>query len=216
MNIRNIFFDFDGVLAESVHVKTEAFYQLYLPYGEEIATKVVDHHRANGGVSRFEKFKIYHNQFLGEQIGEDQVQELADQFSNLVVDGVVNAPQVPGAEQFLKKYKDTLDYWVITGTPTNEIKQIVARRGWSNYFMELCGSPTKKPEWSNYLLDKYDLKPERTLFLGDSKSDLKGAKASNTHFALRSYDENRELFSDYTGLRFSDFNDLEKIIDFKQ
>ena len=214
MNIKNIFFDFDGVLAESVDVKTEAFYQLYLPYGEEIATKVVDHHRSHGGVSRFEKFKIYHDKFLGEQIGEDQVQELANRFSNLVVDGVVNAPEVPGAEQFLKKYDNTLDYWVITGTPTDEIKQIVAKRGIDRYFIELCGSPTKKPEWANYLLDKYDLNAKETLFLGDSKSDLKGARASNTHFALRSYDENRKLFNDYTGLRFSDFNDLEKKIDF--
>jgi phosphoglycolate phosphatase-like HAD superfamily hydrolase len=214
MNIKNIFFDFDGVLAESVHVKTKAFYDLYLPYGEEIAKKVVAHHRANGGVSRFEKFRIYHSRFLDEQIDETKVQELARQFSDLVVDGVVNAPEVLGAEYFLEKYDKALDYWVITGTPTEEIKQIVARRGWSNYFIELCGSPTKKPEWANYLLEKYELDPDETLFLGDSMSDYKGAKASGTHFVLRSYEENKELFGDYDGLRFSDFNDLENKIDF--
>lgn len=216
MNIRNIFFDFDGVLAESVHVKTEAFHQLYLPHGEDIAEKVVEHHRANGGVSRFEKFKIYHEQFLGEQIDEKKVQELADQFSNLVVDGVVEAPEVPGAEQFLEKYKDSLDYWVITGTPTDEIKQIIARRGWGDYFIELCGSPTKKPEWANYLLEKYKLRPEETLFLGDSMSDYKGAKAGGTHFALRSYGENEDIFRDYAGMRFSDFQELENKINFKE
>lgn len=38
--IKAIFWDFDGVIAESVNVKTEAFYNLYLPYGIEIAEKV--------------------------------------------------------------------------------------------------------------------------------------------------------------------------------
>ena len=39
MIIKNIFFDFDGVLAESVNVKTQAFHDLYLPFGEGIAKK---------------------------------------------------------------------------------------------------------------------------------------------------------------------------------
>ena len=38
-------FDFDGVLAESVNIKTEAFRSMYTQYGEEIAERVV---RAEG------------------------------------------------------------------------------------------------------------------------------------------------------------------------
>ena len=38
--IKNIFFDFDGVIAESVSAKTDAFKEMYMPYGEEIAAKV--------------------------------------------------------------------------------------------------------------------------------------------------------------------------------
>ena len=56
--IKTIFFDFDGVLAESVQVKSQAYYDLYLPYGEETAGKVLQHHIDNGGVSRYEKLKL--------------------------------------------------------------------------------------------------------------------------------------------------------------
>ena len=59
--IKAIIFDYDGVIAESVNVKTEAFAEMYKPYGESILKKVVSHHEANGGISRFEKFRIYHN-----------------------------------------------------------------------------------------------------------------------------------------------------------
>ena len=58
MNIKNIFFDFDGVIAESVSAKTDAFEEMYLPYGKDIAAKVVDYHKLHGGVSRYENLNI--------------------------------------------------------------------------------------------------------------------------------------------------------------
>lgn len=214
MIIKNIFFDFDGVLAESVNVKTQAFHDLYLPFGEGIAKKVVEHHRANGGVSRFEKFKIYHKDFLGETIDDKKVSELAQQFSNLVVKGVVNSPEIEGAKAFLKKFHGKISYWIITGTPTKEMKEIAKERGLIQYFEEICGSPTKKYIWTEYLIEKYNLKRENTLFLGDAKSDYNASVHSKLHFALRYYDENEILFKDYEGVKFSDFHDLQNKISF--
>lgn len=214
MIIKNIFFDFDGVLAESVNVKTQAFYDLYAPYGAKIADKVVVHHRANGGMSRFEKFKIYHKEFLNQEIDETKVQDLAQQFSDLVIQGVVDSEEIRGAKAFLEKFHGKIRYWIITGTPTDEMKKIAARRNIEQYFEEICGSPTKKPIWTEYLLDKYNLKREDTLFLGDATSDYKASIHSKLHFALRDYEENKEIFADYTGIRFSNFYDLQEKINF--
>ena len=49
MTVQAVFFDFDGVLADSVEVKTRAFYRLYEGHGPEVAAQVAAHHRANGG-----------------------------------------------------------------------------------------------------------------------------------------------------------------------
>ncbi len=65
---KGIIFDFDGVIVESLHIKSNAFKQIYMPYGEEIANQVVKHHEANGGISRFNKFKYYHKVFLNKNI----------------------------------------------------------------------------------------------------------------------------------------------------
>lgn len=208
--IKNIFFDFDGVIAESVSVKTEAFHKMYLPFGQDIADKVVDHHRNNGGVSRFEKFKHYHKKFLGQQITEDKVEELSAKFSDLVVEGVVSAPDVPGSTEFIKRNSLNFKFWIITGTPTNEMVDILKKRGILNYFIEICGSPTNKSFWTDYLIDKYQLNRQEIIFLGDAKSDYNAAMQSNIQFALREYSQNESLFNDYDGLKFSDFNDLEK------
>ena len=93
-------FDFDGVLAESVNIKTEAFRKMYLSYGNDFAQKVVEFHKANGGISRFEKIKIFNGDWLGESLTQNRINHLANMFSELVVDGVVNSPEVKGASDF--------------------------------------------------------------------------------------------------------------------
>jgi phosphoglycolate phosphatase-like HAD superfamily hydrolase len=208
--IKNIFFDFDGVLAESVSAKTEAFRAMYAPYGEEIAKQVVQYHIEHGGVSRYEKFKYWEKKFFNKDISEDKVQELAKQFSDLVLHKVIVSDEVLGAKAFIKKYFKKLNFWIITGTPTSEIEIIAKERGLTNYFKGIHGSPKNKRYWTEYLLKKYHLKREETLFLGDATTDLDAATFSNLHFALRENEENEEMFKDYEGNRFKDFFEFEE------
>lgn len=213
--IKNIFFDFDGVIAESVSAKTEAFKEMYLTYGEGIAAKVIKYHKLHGGVSRFEKFKYFHKKFLNEEISADKIDELATQFSNLVLDKVINSKEVLGANYFLKKYYKKFQFWIITGTPTNEMKIIAEKRGLSNYFLGFHGSPNNKRYWIEYLIKKHNLNRNETIFLGDASTDMDAANFAKTHFALRENEENLEIFKDYVGIRFSDFYQLEKILNIK-
>jgi phosphoglycolate phosphatase-like HAD superfamily hydrolase len=212
MNIKNIFFDFDGVIAESVSAKTDAFEEMYLPYGKEIASKVVKYHKLHGGVSRYEKFKYFHKEFLDEIIDQDKIDELAIQFSNIVLDKVINSDEVFGANYFIKKYHTKFQFWIITGTPTPEIELIVKKRKLISFFIGLHGSPNNKRYWTENLIKKHNLKRDEIIFLGDATTDMDAADFSKTHFALRENEENKELFKDYNGLRFNDFYQLEKIL----
>jgi phosphoglycolate phosphatase-like HAD superfamily hydrolase len=212
MNIKNIFFDFDGVIAESVSAKTDAFEEMYLPYGKDIASKVVDYHKLHGGVSRYEKFKYFHKEFLNEVINQEKVNELAIQFSNIVLEKVINSDEVLGANYFIKKYHTKFQFWVITGTPTTEIELIAEKRKLTSFFIGLHGSPKNKRYWTEYLIEKHKLNRDEIIFLGDATTDIDAANFSKTHFALRENDENKEIFKDYKGHRFNDFYQLEKIL----
>ena len=212
MNIKNIFFDFDGVIAESVSAKTDAFEEMYLPYGKDIASKVVDYHKLHGGVSRYEKFKYFHKEFLNEVINQEKVDELAIQFSNIVLDKVINSDEVLGANYFIAKYHTKFQFWVITGTPTTEIELIFEKRKLTSFFIGLHGSPKNKRYWTEYLIEKHKLNRDEIIFLGDATTDIDAANFSKTHFALRENDENKEIFKDYKGHRFNDFYQLEKIL----
>jgi len=62
--IQAVFFDFDGVILESVDIKGWAFGKLFEKQHPEHVDEIVAFHHANNGMSRFEKFRnFYKNNF---------------------------------------------------------------------------------------------------------------------------------------------------------
>ena len=210
MKYKNIIFDFDGVLAESVHIKTEAFYNLYKPFGREIADKVVLHHKANGGMSRFEKFPFYHKTYLDIELNDAGIEDLSNQFSKLVVKGVIDSDEVPGALWFLEKYSEK-NMWIVSATPTDEINQIVRQRNLSHFFIKVYGSPEEKAPIVERIICENDLIKKETVFFGDALSDYTAAIENDIKFYLRTTPENKALFTKRKKLfRFNDFFDFGK------
>ena len=101
--LKGIIFDFDGVIAKSVRVKTDAFVSLYKHAGDKVLGEIIKHHEENGGMSRFEKIKLYHKRYLNQTLDDQQLNSLSKQFSNLVVSRVINAPYVSGSVDYIKK-----------------------------------------------------------------------------------------------------------------
>lgn len=181
-DIQAFFFDFDGVLADSVEVKTKAFAKLFEPHGAEIVAKVVDYHRRHGGMTRVEKFHYYYKEFLKETLTDKMLAELCRQFSRLVVDQVVSSPEIKGAKAFLMKWHERISCYVISATPDDEIRAIVRHRGLQMYFKEVLGSSASKSENLKTLLDKYRFNPARCIFFGDAESDYRAAKECGVEF----------------------------------
>ena len=128
-----LFFDFDGVLADSVEVKTRAFGRLFEPFGPEVMDRVVDHHRRHSGVTRVDKFRHYYREFLHKPF-EEELAELCRRFARLVVDEVVAAPEIPGAEAFLRAVAGHLPFFVVSAAPENEVQEIVTSPGLDKIF----------------------------------------------------------------------------------
>ena len=195
-----------------MNVKTEAFRTMYLPYGQEIATRVVVHHLANGGISRFDKFRLYHGEWLGIKVTDELLRSLAKQFSTLVMESVIKAPEVPGASEFLYKNREKYKFWIISGTPTDEMKRIARKRKIYRFFHEIFGSPVLKTVWAAHIIKEWDLKPEETVFVGDANTDYEAAVENDLHFILRETKDNAGLFIKHKGPRIRDFTELETVL----
>lgn len=210
--IKAIFYDFDGVIKDSTKVKTLAFYSLYLPFGREVADKAVAHHLKHGGVSRFEKFKIYHKEFLNEELNENEIQLWASRFSNLVLKEVIASSYVKGAKESILGLTDKVQQFIVTGTPQNEIDLIIKELGIAYSFRQICGSPKNKIDWSTELLSIYGFKNDEVLFIGDALTDYEAAEHHGFNFLLRTHEENQEYFKGIETKRRPDLTDLTELL----
>jgi len=180
--IKAIIFDYDGTIADSINIKTQAFAELYRPFGNEVERKVVKYHLANGGITRFEKLKYFHKELLNIDLDEDKVQELAQKFSKLVKDKVVNAPYIPGAFEFISNNHKKYDLFISTATPTDEIKEILNRKNLIQYFKDIKGSPESKIDHVKHIISNNNYLRNETVFIGDSDSDKAAAVKNNLFF----------------------------------
>lgn len=184
--IRAIAFDFDGVLAESTQVKTAAFGALYVREGREVMDAVVAYHLANEGVSRYQKFRHIQSAILGRgELFPAQERELDENFSRLVVEGVVAAAEVPGTAELLASLHGQLPLYVVSATPQAELDDILERRRMRHFFRAAYGSPVAKVRWLRAILDELQLQPRELLFVGDTRKDLETAMAVDCDFVGR-------------------------------
>jgi len=183
--LRAVVFDFDGVVLESADVKTEAFVELFAHLPAEHVEQVRRHHLDNMGISRFKKFAWIYENLLGRAIGDDESQALGVRFSDLALARILAAPFVPGAREALDALAHRYALFVASGTPHDELADIVARRGLTRSFREVWGTPTEKPHILADIMKRYTLQPQQVLFIGDGMSDYKAARATGVEFLAR-------------------------------
>jgi len=184
MTVAAIFLDFDGVLVESVDIKTEAFRNLF-SFAPAHLDAIVRYHLDNAGVSRYEKFRHIYAEILCENISDATFDALSARFSSLVIDAVVSAPWVDGAVPFLQKFSPVIPLFVISATPEEELREIVASRNMAGYFRGVFGSPVKKADTMLSLLHERRIPPGNAIYVGDAASDLNAAGKAGIRFVGR-------------------------------
>ena len=201
-----IFWDFDGVIKDSVEVKTTGYEQLFLPYGQDIARRVRQHHEVHGGVSRYEKIPLYLG-WAGEPVSEANAQDFCQRFSSLVQRAVIDSAWVPGVREYLLAHHLQQHFVLVTATPQQEIEDILDTLGIADYFRGVHGAPTSKTHAIKAVLGQLKCLPGDALMVGDSETDLQAALANDVPFLLRCTPHNQALRQHYAGPMFDRLND---------
>ena len=210
--IEAIVFDFDGVLVESLEIKTKAFVEIFSDDGEETARKIVQYHLQHLSVSRFEKLAHISNVILGRPLDGEALNRLAERFSELVENAVVNAAYVAGAAEFLERERAAYRFFIASATPVRELLEVVNRRGMAGWFHGVHGSPETKEDVLRRVVREHGSRPEAVLFVGDGLSDYRAASACGTPFIARVHEHNREQFSNMNGPKIADLHELGEAI----
>jgi phosphoglycolate phosphatase-like HAD superfamily hydrolase len=202
--LKAVIFDFDGVLVESAEIKTDAFREVFSDWPGK-ADEGVAFHMENMGISRYVKFRHFYENVLGEQYSDEIGDQLGARFSGIVLEKVKAAPLVSGTEEFLETNHLRYHLFIASGTPQDELDDIVDSKGLRKYFKGVFGAPDVKPNIVEKIMKSYGLKPEEVVFVGDAESDRRAADANGVVFILRMTDENqnyecRHKVRDLTGL----------------
>jgi HAD superfamily hydrolase (TIGR01549 family) len=179
-----VILDFDGVILESLDIKSKAFLKVYKEY-PEYAGEITRYHLENGGVSRYKKFVHINTNILGIPISDIEIEKMAITFSEAVVDEMLKCPFVNGALSFLSKYSQIAHLYIASGTPQDELRLIIDRCGLGHYFKGVYGTPAAKSEIIKYILSKENISNESAVFVGDSITDYEGAKEAGVPFIAR-------------------------------
>lgn len=209
--IKAILFDFDGVLVESVDIKTNAFAEIFASEDPETIAKIVRYHVENGGISRFDKFHHIYDHILNRELDEPTLKKLGERFSDIVIEKVAKAPFVSGACDFLDEYSTRYLCFIISATPHEELEEIVKRRKMSGYFKEIHGSPTPKDVAIEGIIDRYDLRKNQAVFVGDAPNDYEAAQRTGIRFIARTK-ENESLFNGIECVKVKDLVMFQNIL----
>ena len=183
LDLDAVFYDFDGVIADSVETKVNAYRIMFGYLGAEAVDKILDYNFQHGGLSRYVKFQWTYDTIIKQPLSDEMMQSLGRQFSEIVEHEVVKCPYIEGAIESIDwLHKWNVPMYIVSGTPQDELRRITAARGLDPKFTGVFGSPRLKPDIVRAVLAERGFSPGRCLFIGDAMTDYKCANETGLQF----------------------------------
>jgi len=174
-------FDCDGVMLDSNSVKSQAFYDVaYESYGKEAAEKLTEYNKIHGGISRYEKFKYFHQNILGLAFDKNMIAKYIEAFSSICFTKLLKCDEIIGFKEFVSNISQPC--FVASGGDENELRKVLNIRKLDIFFDGIYGSPKSKEVILSNLSQNTDI--SNGMFFGDSKSDYLAAIKFNMNFTF--------------------------------
>lgn len=212
MQLKNIFFDFDGVLLDTVEAKGRAIAKHFEPYGADVYQKVYQYHLNHGGMNRKLKIQECYKSFLGKNITDLELHKVLAAVGSEMRVELYKCKPVKGVLEFMKLQKESsCRAWVVSAAPEEELLPLAQHFGFSEYVEGIYGYPNKKSEVIATLIQRYSLSPGECLMIGDAQEDYLAAESNNIKFLLRKTTYS-SFAKKYSGTFIVDFCDTKDAI----
>lgn len=183
-NFKIILWDFDGVIIESNSVREQGFREVLKQYPSEQVEELIDFHNANGGWSRYVKFRYFFEEIRKERITDKKLNELAIQFSAIMKVLLVNPDLlITETVAFIEDmYYSGKEMHIVSGSDGNELRDLCSALEIDHYFKSINGSPTPKNLLVKEVIESYQHLKENIVLIGDSINDYEAAKVNGISF----------------------------------
>lgn len=194
--MKNIVFDFDGVLFDTNKIKLDCFVDVAINHSFKEIVSFVDYCRTAGGITASERFTHYLSKV--DTSCNYSVQKLTDAYRKLVRDKILFADPSPFLTR-LYSLKANFNLSIISGGNTEEIIELLNRtKSYDIFNGMILGNPRSKDENFSLFCSRFD--PQESIYIGDSLLDFHLAKKYNMAFRfiygwtdLEDYENHPEL-----------------------
>ena len=143
--IKNILFDFDGVILDSMPIRDYGFKKIFEDFDDNLVNKLLEYHNQNGGLSRYVKIKYFYNKLLKQEILEEKIINYADNFSKIMKRELVDKRYlIADTLKFIKENYEKYNLHIVSGSDEKELKYLCRELGIDSFFQSINGSPTHK------------------------------------------------------------------------
>ena len=181
--IKNILFDFDGVILDSMPIRDYGFKEIFKDFDDGLVNKLLEYHNQNGGLSRYVKIKYFYNKLLKQEISEEKITNYADNFSKIMKIELVDKKYlIADTLEFIKKSYKKYNLHIVSGSDERELQYLCKELGIDSFFQSVNGSPTHKNILVENVLATNRYIESETILIGDSVNDYDAATENNLVF----------------------------------
>jgi len=191
---RCVFLDCDGVIFDSNGFKIEGMRRALSAFDAAQLDAMEEFWRANGGVSRYEKFRHFFTRIAPEADVAEAVRSAAVRFGAFSRSAYTEHTPVPEALE-LACHAGAERCYVVSGADEAELVSVFAEKGISHLFSGVYGSPRPKLELVRTELERVGAQPSEALLIGDGAGDHRVATTLGMQFVYLAQ------FSEWRGAR---------------
>lgn len=180
--IKNIIFDFDGVILDSMPIRTEGFKKIFENYDNKKVEELISFHLINGGLSRFVKIKYFFEELLETSISEEEINFFVDKYSKIMKEKLINEKYLIRETVDFIKNNNNIKMFIASGSEEKELRLINESLQLSKYFLGIFGSPKNKIDIVKSIIQDNKLNKNETILIGDSINDYDAAIKNDIRF----------------------------------
>jgi HAD superfamily hydrolase (TIGR01549 family) len=200
--VKNILWDFDGVILNSNHIRNFGFEEVLKEFPKKQVDELLAFHKANGGISRYFKFRYFFEEIRKEKKSDIELQVYFEDFTKIMRHKLLDRSLlIYETTSFIRQNFQNYQMHIVSGSDQNELRFLCDFFELKEFFYSINGSPTPKGELIKNLIFQSNLKSEETVMIGDAINDYDAAKLNGIHFFAYNNESLKQfntLFLDFT------------------
>jgi len=193
-----LLWDFDGVIMDSMPIRSKGFEVVLAGYPKEQVDQLMAFHEANGGLSRYVKFRYFFEEIRKESITDQEVLILADKFSEIMLSLLMDQNLlIQDSVSFIRSNWQKFEMHIVSGSDGKELRIINDSLDLSSFFKTINDSPTPKKQLVAAVLADNQYDKKEVILIGDSINDFDAASFNEISFAGYNNTELKKVSGNY-------------------